>query len=323
MERVKKLFVGVLACVMMLCMSFTTFAEVSYSDTSTVTINKLYKLVGEGTSPAETFNFTVTKENVTDSSATVADMPDLTVDSISYAAGAATADGAQGSAVITLPAFPGVGIYTYTIHETAGSTAGVAYDSSSATLKVTVVNENGTLKRIVSLNKDGKKLNDGEAAFTNTYSAGKLNVAKTVEGNLGDREKYFDFQVTLTGVEGKIYGEAYAVSGGSNAANPATVKVGETAALKLKHGDTVTIENLPYGVTYTVTETAAEGYQTAKSGDTGVISAASATAAFTNTKDAEIDTGIHLDSLPYILVFAAVIVAAGIALISRKRRFQD
>ncbi len=327
MRKVRKLLVGVLACVMMLCMSTAAFAEeTGYQDAATVTINKLYKLVGDGSSPAEAFHFTVEKTNVSDSAITdPGEMPNITVGDISYAQGAAKADGAQGSTVITLPevsAFPGVGVYTYTIRETAGTTAGVTYDSAPVTLVITVVNDNGTLKRAVGLKKGDSKLYDEDAAFTNTYSAGKLNVTKTVEGNLGDRNKYFDFQVTLTGVAGKTYGESYVISGGSTS-NPTTVTVDGTANIQLKHGDTVTIENLPYDVTYTVTETAAEGYTTEKTGDSGTINGASATAAFTNTKTGTIDTGVNLDSLPYILVFAGVIVVGAIALISRKRRFQD
>lgn len=326
MGKVRKLLAGVLACVMVLFMNTAAFAEEkAYPDTSEVTINKLYMLVGEGSSPAETFNFTVEKTSVSDSSITdKADMPDISVGGISYEAGAATDEGTKGSTTITLPevtAFPGVGVYTYTIKENAGNTAGVTYDSTSVTLVVTVVNDNGTLKRVVALRKDGKKLSDGDAAFTNTYSAGKLSVTKTVEGNLGDRNKYFDFQVELKGVAGKTYGTSYEVTGGSQTFNPITV--GGTADIKLKHEETVTIANLPYGVTYTVTEKAVDGYETTKTGDTGTIGAASATAAFTNTKNGDIDTGINLDSLPYILVFAGVIVAAAIALISRKRRFQD
>lgn len=325
MEKVKKLLVGVLACVMMLTMSLTAFAEETapYTDNATVTINKLYKLEGAGTSPAEAFHFTVEKTSVTDSAITdAAEMPGISVGDITYEEGAATDAGALGSTTITLPEFSGVGVYTYTISETAGSTAGVIYDSEPVILKVTVVNDNGALKRIVSLHKGTDKLGEGVPAFTNTYRAGALSVSKTVEGNLGDREKYFDFQVTLTGEDGKTYGGSYAITGGSNK-ETTTVAVGETAEITLKHGDTITISNLPYGVTYTVTETAAEGYTTTKTGDTGTISAASATAAFTNSKSGDIDTGINLDSLPYILVFAAVIVVAGIALISRKRRFQD
>lgn len=72
-------------------------------------------------------------------------------------------------------------------------------------------------------------------------------------------------------------------------------------------------------ITYTVTETAAEGYTTKKTGDTGEINAAEQTAEFTNNKAGSVDTGVVLNNMPYILVLA--VLAAGVAVfIIRKRR---
>lgn len=48
-----------------------------------------------------------------------------------------------------------------------------------------------------------------------------------------------------------------------------------------------------------------------------------ATQAFVNNKGGEIDTGINLTTLPYILVFAGVIVIAGAAFITRRRKYED
>lgn len=73
------------------------------------------------------------------------------------------------------------------------------------------------------------------------------------------------------------------------------------------------------GREYTVTETPAAGYTTEKTGDTGKINAVVQTAAFTNTKTGEVDTGVVLNNMPYILVLA--VLAAGVAVyIIRKRR---
>lgn len=91
----------------------------------------------------------------------------------------------------------------------------------------------------------------------------------------------------------------------------------------MKHGETISIANLPYGVSYTVTETAADGYTTTKSGDTGSVNADKQTAAFENSRNGEVDTGINLTTLPYILVFAGVIVIAGAAFITRRRKYED
>ena len=63
-------------------------------------------------------------------------------------------------------------------------------------------------------------------------------------------------------------------------------------------------------------------YTTSATGDTGKINAAEQTAAFTNKKDGSIDMGVMLDSMPYVLVLA-VVGAAVIALIAKKRRAED
>ena len=118
------------------------------------------------------------------------------------------------------------------------------------------------------------------------------------------------------------------MAGGSNAENPTSIKVGESKTFKLKHNDTITIENLPKDVTYTVTETAVDKYTTTVNGTesneaTGKTTSDKATQAFVNTKGSEIDTGVNLTTLPYILVFAGVIVIAGAAFITRRRKFED
>lgn len=325
MKKTKKLLACLIAAATMFTMGSTAFAAdagTTYKDQSEVTIKKQYDLIGQGTSPAEDFKFTVAKTSVSDSAITkVEDMPDISVGDIHF-----DVDGATGNIAetITLPKYTSVGVYTYTITETPGKTAGVTYDATPVVLKVTVVDENGVLKRIVSLRKDGTKLGEAANAFTNTYSAGTLDISKTVEGNLGDKNKYFEFKVTLTGVDGKTYGDSYAVTGGSEGAkNPTSIKIGKAETFRLKHGDTISIANLPYGVTYTVTETAVDGYTTAKTGDTGTVNAADQKAEFTNSKTGEVDTGVNLTTLPYILVFASVIVIAGAAFITRRRRFED
>ena len=60
-----------------------------------------------------------------------------------------------------------------------------------------------------------------------------------------------------------------------------------------------------------------------KSGDTGSVNADNQTAAFENSRNGEVDTGINLTTLPYILVFAGVIVIAGAAFITRRRKYED
>lgn len=315
--KVKKIAALICSAVMMLSMGTAALAD------ETVTITKSYELANAGTtSPAETFSFSIQPVSVTDAAegVTVANMPVPTVGNVTYAAGEAGSETKAKNITVNIPdTYTSVGIYSYEIQETAGTTAGVTYRTEPIRLVVTVTQgENGFVKvaAVHTEDENGKK----SSSFNeNTYSAGTLSVSKTVTGNMGDQSKYFDFTVTLTGQEGKTYAESYAVSGGStNAGNPAVIKVGEATTFHLKHGDTISIGNLPYGVTYTVAETAVEGYTTTKTGDSGVINAAEQTAAFTNEKGMKVDTGITLDSMPYILALCFVALCA-VVLVARKR----
>lgn len=345
MKKTKKLLACLIAAATMFTMGSTVFAEETSStvqtpgDGKTVQFTKEYKLSGEGDSPAETFRFAITRDSVTDAAETVTtgNMPLPSVGTVTYDGteenkGLATTGGNKKDVTVTLPDYTSVGVYTYIITESAGTTAGVDYDTATVTMKVTVVNGDtaGTFKvAAVSFTKGDKKLENGEAAFNNTYTANKLAVSKEVTGNLGDKSKYFDFTITLTGKNGATYNQdGYAVTLGSYSENPQTIKIGEETSFKLKHGDTITINNLPKDVTYTVEETAVSGYTTKVNNvesnkAKGTTNSEKAAQAFVNDKSSEIDTGINLTTLPYILVFAGVIVIAGAAFITRRRRYED
>ena len=323
MKRTKKLFAVLLTAVMTVCMGATAFAaDEKPTDTASVTIKKNYVAANKGTtSPAETFTLAQVEEGrVTDGDAESA--PSLgTITGAAFAEGKASKEGAQADIIVDLPQYTSVGVYEYTLKEIAGTTAGVTYHNGNIILKVTVIQAKGGRLRVAAVHTEeaGGEKND---TFTNTYSAGTLSVKKEVTGNLGDQDKYFTFKVKLEGEQGKTYAESYAVTGGSYGENPERVKVGEEATFRLKHDETISIANLPYGVKYTVTEEKADGYTTTKAGDAGSIRSELATASFTNDKTGSVDTGIHLDSLPYILVLAAVAAAAAV-LIVRRRRISD
>ena len=344
MKKTKKLLACLIAAATMFTMVSTAFEEETVNKGQTpvegkVQFTKEYNLIGEGSSPAETFNFTIENAGVTDASekVNVKNMPTPTAGSVSYTKeDGATIDGNKKTVDVTLPTYESVGVYTYTIKETAGTTAGVDYDTDSVTMKVTVVNGEalGTFKvESVSFAKNENKLANDEAAFNNTYTANKLEVSKQVTGNLGDKSKYFDFTITLTGKNEKTAYDknGYTVLGGSYDENPTSIKVGETKTFKLKHDDTITIENLPKDVTYTVEEHdyTSDGYTTTVNNSDGrtlenqKVDSATQAAAFTNTKNGKIDTGINLTTLPYILVFAGVIVIADAAFITRRRKYED
>lgn len=317
--KVRKLLSGALALGLAMSMGMTAFA----ADTSSVVIKKSYKLATSGdtgaSSPMEEFTLQQIGDGKISGRDVAADekAPALGEGTVSYEKGEATAAGAVKDIVINLPEYTKVGVYTYNLQEASGNTAGVTYRTKPIKLVVTVTNgEGGALVRTAAVHTEAAGTKSD--TFENTYTAGALQITKTVAGNLGDKTKYFEFTVKLIGMEGMTYADSYAVSGGSYSGNPTTVKIGEDATFKLKDGDTITIKNLPAGTTYTVTETAVAGYDTTKTNDNGTIEDSVVTAAFTNTKNGDVDTGISLDSLPYLMMLA--IASAGLVVFAARKR---
>lgn len=329
-----KKFVAILLTLMLVLGIGAAVAEAptTYEDMKTITITKNYELTNEGTvSPTETFNFTIAANSVTDAAedVTVANMPMPTIGSVTYVDGEAGSATKSKTVEISLPDYTSVGIYTYIIKETAGTTAGVTYYGKDILLKVTVIEQGGKI-RVAAVHTEEGHSGTGDNkkdTFANTYEAGTLNVTKTVAGNLGDQSKKFDFTVKFTKPDGKdVNSTITATVAGVGATNFNIAwddKGTYTYTFQLAHGQKASFANLPYGVTYTVTEAAAEGYTT-KVGETatsevkGSIYAATQTAAFTNTKTGSIDTGVTTENLPYVLLIGFVVLAGAALLIKRK-----
>lgn len=323
-------------------------ATPTYTDVNQAIIKKVYAATNSDTiSPAETFNFTIERTDVSDAAAGITkdNMPLPTIGTVEYVAGEAGSETKEKKLIVNLDDAEGnsiyrsVGVYTYTITETPGTTAGVTYHSDPIILKVTVIEQNSqirvaavhTEKTIVDTDKNKKDTTKSDK-ITNTYSAGKLTVSKVVTGKLGDKSKKFDITVTFTSdkeVKEDIYDAASTVLVAKKTGwtkNEQTGKYTATAVLHLANGDAVTFKNIPYDVTYEVTESNYTGnnggYDTpaySYSDTAKKIDSAEDTVTVTNNKDGNIDTGVVLNNMPYILVLA--VLAAGVAVfIIRKRR---
>lgn len=349
-----KLFAVIMTTFALLLGAGTSVLAEGTENMPTVDITKVYKLLNEGTSaPEETFTFKVEKEKVENSSVTTTDgMPMLQFNSsdvgedgvkISYNTtdGTATVEGNSKKVNLTFPVTADTrpGQYTYKITETAGNTPGVEYDSKTVYAKVTVLNgDNGVYVDSVTYTVEDGKLGDGEG-FHNIYKAVKeLTIEKTVTGNLGDKSKYFAVDVTLSGgTDGQSFntnGKDLSYTGSSGDTNPTTIISGTAATFYLKDGETIKITNVPYGLTYTVkeqdyTSIASGGYDLAKytlngtsTGTTSITNEAvdSATEAvqIINNKGTQIDTGVVLDNLPYIILLGIVIGAAVVWFLRRR-----
>lgn len=331
----KKFLSILLALALVLSLGTVAFAE----ENQDASFSKTYKITNAGTeNPAEEFEFTFTAKNVTDTdNVTVENMPKIPNATVNFNEGTAATEGFTQSVAVALADvdWPDVGIYYYDVKEVEGNTAGVTYDNKPAVMKVTVAfdeNRNTYYTAFVTLsladnNEDGKT-DEKTAGFTNEYSAGVLEISKEVTGNMGDQNKYFEVDVTLTGEAGKEYAESYEVTGGSSEANnPTSIVIGTTETFKLKHGDTITIKNLPYGVTYTVVE---KDYTTEENGgyeapvykwsdeERKEIDSAKDTVTITNEKTEAVDTGVFMDSLPYVLLLVGA--CAGLVVFFARRR---
>lgn len=327
-NKVEKLLAGVLSISLAMGVNvmpaFAASGE-TYADMDSVVIKKNYELANEGTfSPAETFSFDIEADNVTDASddITPENMPMPTIGTVSYLRGEAGSTTKTKEIKIDLPKYNSVGVYTYIIHEVAGDSAGVTYYGDAILLRVTVIEQDGKLRIAAVHTEDPESTGEGKKDdFDNLYSAGKLEVHKDVEGIMGNKDKYFEFTVQLTGEEGKTYQDSYAITGGSYDANPASIEIrpGETtkATFYLKDGDTIHIENLPYGVEYKVSETPVADYVTTETGTEGEVDEAVEQANFTNTKGGIVDAGVVLDSAPYLFTLTG---AAGVGLLLTLRR---
>lgn len=325
----RKLISLALALVMILSLSTVAFAveggaPTNYVDSSTIELTKQYDAANPGTtSPAETFTFsTLTCTSVTDAAEGVtinnAPVPRIT-DDASFTHGAAGSTNKTDTVTITLPEYTSVGIYTYTFTETDGGTAGVTYRTDAIELVVTVIEQNGKVRvATVHTEASGEKSD----VFTNTYSAGSLNVKKVVTGIMGDQSKYFNVNVTFSAPEGDTVREAISyIVGTETKTIPANWSDSKTVSITLKHDDTVTFTNIPYGVTYTVVENdySSDGYDAATYvNKEGTINAASTTATITNNKGGTVDTGISMDSVPYVLLLA--VATMGLAVLFTKKR---
>lgn len=213
--------------------------------------------------------------------------------------------------------------------------------------------------------------NGGNDRVVNFYAhyrkaTSNVTITKEVKGLLGDTQKNFTFNVSITTKDGKVY------------SNDVTAKKGnDTVPLNnftLKHNEFVTLENVPIGATITVTEvTPGEHYNVSATGHsdeqngrdnvTFTYVAAANTDTAGNADDPDLmllsmdegtavdadgdavaydsgievdnnqiivtnhcgllpDTGVLLDTLPYIVILA--VVAGGVALLMlRKHRKED
>ena len=184
--------------------------------------------------------------------------------------------------------------------------------------------------------------NNPEVTITNSYTSNRadLTVTKTVTGNMADLEEVFTFQMSIASAE-EINPEKITYKKGTTEG-----KLSELTDNKftLKNGESIVFSGIPKDAVVTVTETGAEDYKTTVkvsdtptaeavalaaetgSGDTKsgsvTITKTAQTIAFTNEKEIPVNTGVILDTLPYVLMLIAV-GGGVVAFFLRKRHHDD
>ena len=228
---------------------------------------------------------------------------------------------AQLSAVLDATEFTAPGIYRYKITQQKPVLDGLNVTHEALFLDVYVEN-NGTGYVVkgctLSAEAGSSKKTDG---FVNDYATHKLTIKKIVAGNQGDKNKDFQFTVSLSGATGETYKYVKVKKDGTS--TPGDVaNSGSTVSVNLRDGDYIIFYGLSSEDTYAVTEGdyKKEGYETSyKIGETGnetksnTISAkgigtSDTTVTFTNTKEVTVPTDVIRTVVPYaaIVAFAAV-----------------
>ena len=181
------------------------------------------------------------------------------------------------------------GTYVYQIIEKAGTDSTVVYDGHVETVTVEVTdNGDGTLSAEVIYDDDGP-------IFTNSMDTGELTVSKTLQNATGlAAEKEFEFTIKLKNSSGNPLTGSYTVVKSEIGADGKLKTIGTEnlilndegvgGPITLKGGQTFTVQDLPHGAQYTVTEADEDGFvQVSASGVTGTITGGSeSSASFTN-----------------------------------------
>lgn len=155
-----------------------------------------------------------------------------------------------------------------------------------------------------------------------------VNIKKIVTGNMGDKSKVFHFKVSV-------------VNGNINLPfNIGATQYSGSADITLSDNQTTMVTKVPVGATVTITENDYSGsrYTTSYTiggsdstiGNTAEISNiqqlnedenTAHKVTFTNNKDAIPDTGLDLNTTPYILALGIVAAGAGVLLFRRRKRW--
>ena len=311
---------------------------------------------------------------------TINDSTKLFTPDISFVAGDAKLDettkqGTPKTVTIYVPSdykFSYAGAYYYQFHEVQGTTPGTTYNTSTYTIRLVVESQKDGDNITYQINPDKTEItttavdqnNETKTVKVNSienyYGAGELKFTKNIAGTLGDTTQKFIIEVTLNNAaidSGKPLGNIYASVNASvedtSATDITTIpddhliswNNGETKKFAVTDKTTYTLDNIPAGVTYTVSEyrsdsdTTAQQYEVSYTGtvlekgkddtilspENGSVTAPMGktqihTITITNTRDTQLDTGVFTSNLPYFIILLAAAGGLVVFLVSKKHR---
>lgn len=226
--------------------------------------------------------------------------------------------------------FKAEGTYKFKITENqpaAGTQTSIRYDTHTTEVTVTVTKDvNGILTATAAYDNGDDGAETQKATFTNRLES--LTLSKTVTGSLGDRDKLFDFTITLKQGDAAVTG-TFSYIGGTVSGTTGTAPAGGElefdsegkAKIQLKHGQSITLLGLPVDATYTITETDdQDGYtttittnnvpETSKTTNGTLSATQTMNIAFTNTRETTVPTGVMVDSFPWLMAAGFCLLGA-------------
>lgn len=234
--------------------------------------------------------------------------------------------------------FPEPGVYHYLVTETQGTYNGITYDVTPRHVYVYVVNGTaGYEVQAVKVVKDGEKDKADNLKIVNNYGDGTTPdddvhdfiIKKTVTGNQGNKNKNFDFTVTIDGDDTDKAGkEKYKAVKTPKTGDPEIMHITdeEAATFTLMDGETLHIYGLSEKDEYTVTEAdySTEGYTTKVKDNNakGKLEADGVEVEFINDKNVGPATGVAMTFAPYVLLVAAA-GGLGAVVLGKKKREDD
>ncbi len=296
--------------------------------------------------PTVTFNYTIEAGEAAEEEGILAGVGEITAEPISFTSASSTVKFGESGAVgvpgltngqmfatgkttldFSAAGFKDVGIYRYKVTETA-TEEGYITDDANATKTLDVYVEKSGENQLsiggYTMSNPDAKVN----SFVNTYETYSLGFGVEIAGNQASINQYFkiDLSITDCGVDGTYTvnlsnADKGEISSQGNASNPSAIVISDGAGSSTfyaRGGQGIEIVGLPKGTSYSVSQTAVDGYTTSPESPQSGSLTEDKDITFSNTKEGTVPTGVLMVVAPFLAL--AAVGAVGAVIILRKRR---